>query len=104
MGRLWALTFTPDYVMPLEFCQRGATVDTPFLTVLKTWAPLIVYLVVKDVQCMGSISSARRESNPNFIPLFDQNNLDQNILDLETLSFKMFWKYSSYDVPTLTFR
>ena len=23
--------------MTFEFCQRGATVDTPFLTVLKTW-------------------------------------------------------------------
>ena len=36
MGRLWALTFTPVIVMTFEFCQRGATVDTPFLTVLKT--------------------------------------------------------------------
>ncbi|KAF5945381.1 hypothetical protein HYC85_015609 [Camellia sinensis] len=60
-------------------------VDTPFLTALKTWALLMVYLVGK-----GSISSAMRESNPNFIPLLDQNNLDQKILDLKTLSFKMF--------------
>ena len=37
MGRLWALTLTPVIVMTFEFCQRGATVDTPFLTVLQTW-------------------------------------------------------------------
>ena len=37
MGRLWALTLTPVILMTFEFCQRGATVDTPFLTVLKTW-------------------------------------------------------------------
>ena len=37
VGHLWALTFTPLIVMTFEFCQRGATVDTPFLTVLKAW-------------------------------------------------------------------
>ena len=37
MGRLRALTFAPVIVMTFEFCQRGATVDTLFLTVLKTW-------------------------------------------------------------------
>ena len=65
-------------------------VDTPFLTALKTWALLMVYLVVKDVQRKGSVSLARRDANLDFIHLLDQNNLDQKILDLETLSFKMF--------------
>ena len=73
-----------------EFCQRGATVDTLFLTALKTWAVLMVYLVVKGVQGKGSNSSVMRESNPNFVPLLDQNNVDQKILDLKILSFKMF--------------
>ena len=36
MGRLRALTFTPVFVMTLKFCQRGATVDTPFFSDLKT--------------------------------------------------------------------
>ena len=36
MGRLWVLTFTPVILMTFEFCQRGATVETPFLTNLKT--------------------------------------------------------------------
>ena len=36
MDRLWALAFTPVILMTFKFCQRGATVDTPFLTVLKT--------------------------------------------------------------------
>ncbi|KAF5931795.1 hypothetical protein HYC85_027966 [Camellia sinensis] len=52
MGRLWALTFTPVIVMTFEFCQRGATVDTPFLTVLKTWTspfehPVIIHVCVR---------------------------------------------------------
>mgnify|MGYP003703522329 CR=1 FL=1 len=63
MGRLWALTCTPVIVMTLDFCQRGATVDTPFLTVLKTWALLIVCAVLRDVQVKESVSSARREEN-----------------------------------------
>ncbi|KAF5932592.1 hypothetical protein HYC85_028763 [Camellia sinensis] len=46
MGRLWALTFTPVIVMTFEFCQRGATVDTPFLTVLKTWTSPLEHLVI----------------------------------------------------------
>ncbi|KAF5959267.1 hypothetical protein HYC85_000476 [Camellia sinensis] len=50
MGRLLALTFTPVIVMTFEFRQRGATVDTPFLTALKTWAPLMVYLVEKEAR------------------------------------------------------
>ena len=49
MGRLWALTFTPVIVMTFEFCQRGAPVDTPFLTILKTWTspfehPVIIHV------------------------------------------------------------
>ena len=46
MGRLWALTFTLIIVMTFEFCQRGATVDTPFLTVLKTWTSPLEHLVI----------------------------------------------------------
>ena len=46
MGRLWALTFTPVIVMNFEFCQRGATVDTPFLTVLKTWTSPLEHSVI----------------------------------------------------------
>ena len=46
MGRLWALTFIPVIVMTFEFCQRGATVDTPFLTVLKTWTAPLEHLVI----------------------------------------------------------
>ena len=37
MGCLWALTLTPVILMTFEFYQRGATVDIPFLPVLKTW-------------------------------------------------------------------
>ena len=52
MGRLWALTFTPVIVMTFEFCQRGATLDTPFLTVLMTWTspfehPVIIHVCVR---------------------------------------------------------
>ena len=62
------------------------SVDTPFLTAFKTWTRL---MVLKDTQGKGSISSARRESQiSTSYPFLDQNNLDQNILDLETLSFK----------------
>ena len=51
MGRLWALTLTPVILMTFEFGQRGATVDTPFLTVIKTWRspfehPVIVLVCV----------------------------------------------------------
>ena len=46
MGYLWALTFTPVIVMTSEFCQRGATVDTPFLTVLKTWTSPLEHSVI----------------------------------------------------------
>ena len=49
MGRLWALTFTPVIVMTFEFCQRGATVDTPFLTVLKTWTSPFEHTVIFHV-------------------------------------------------------
>ena len=49
MGRLWALTFTPVNVMTFEFCQRGATVDTPFLTVLKTWTSPFEHTVIFHV-------------------------------------------------------
>ena len=49
MGRLWALTFTPVIVMTFEFCQRGATVDTPFLTVLKTWMSPFEHSVIIHV-------------------------------------------------------
>ena len=49
MGQLWALTFTPVIVMTFEFCQRGATVDTPFLTVLKTWTSPFEHLVIIHV-------------------------------------------------------
>ena len=53
MGRLWALTFTPVIVMTFEFCQRGATVDTPFLTVLKTWTSPLAHSVILFV-CVSS--------------------------------------------------
>ena len=52
MGRLRALTFTPVIFMTFEFCQRGATVDTPFLTGRKTWTSpfehsVIIYVCVR---------------------------------------------------------
>ena len=50
MGRLWALTFTPVIVMTFEFCQRGAIVDTPFLTVLKTWMSPFEHSVIIHVR------------------------------------------------------
>ena len=46
MGRIWALTITPVILMSFEFCQRGATVDTPFLTVLKTWTSPFEHSVI----------------------------------------------------------
>ena len=46
MGRLWALTLTPVILTTFEFCQRGATVDTAFLTVLKTWASPFEHSVI----------------------------------------------------------
>ena len=46
MGRLWALTFTPVIVMTFEFCQRGVTVDAPFLTVLVTWTSTFEHSVL----------------------------------------------------------
>ena len=46
MARLWALTITPVIVMTFEFCQRGATVDTPFLTILKTWTSPLEHSVI----------------------------------------------------------
>ena len=49
IGRLGALTFTPVIVMTFEFCQSGATVDTPFLTVLKTWTSPLEHLVIIHV-------------------------------------------------------
>ena len=49
MGRLQGLTFTPVIVMTFEFCQRGATVDTPFLTVLKTWTSPFEHSVIIHV-------------------------------------------------------
>ncbi|KAF5933508.1 hypothetical protein HYC85_029679 [Camellia sinensis] len=56
MGRLWALTFTPIIVMTFEFCQRGATVDTPFLTVLKTWTSSFEHSVIIHVRVHFEIS------------------------------------------------
>ncbi|GMP49277.1 hypothetical protein CsSME_00016316 [Camellia sinensis var. sinensis] len=65
MGRLWALTFTLVIVMTFEFCQRGATVDTPFLTVLKTWTsplePLVITLVCVRLE-FPEVSVARLAS------------------------------------------
>ena len=49
MGRLWTLTFTPVIVMTFEFCQRGATIDTPFLTILKTWTSPFEHSVIIHV-------------------------------------------------------
>ena len=46
MGHLWALTLTPVIVMTFEFCQRGATVDTQFLTVLKPWTSPFEHSVI----------------------------------------------------------
>ena len=45
-GSSLALTFTPVIFMTFEFCQRGATVDTPFLTDLKTQTSPIERLVM----------------------------------------------------------
>ena len=67
MGRLWALTFTPVIVMTSEFCQRGATVDTPFLTVLKTWtSPLGHPVIIHDCVRLEfpEASAARLVSGP----------------------------------------
>ena len=49
MSRLWALTFTPVIVMTFEVSKRGAIVDTPFLTVLKTWTSPFEHSVIIDV-------------------------------------------------------
>ena len=69
MGRLWALTFTPVIVMTFEFCQRGATVDTPFLTVLKTWTSpfeLSVIILVSVRLELPEVSATRLASgSPN---------------------------------------
>ena len=46
MDRLWVLTFTPVIVITFEFCQREATVDTQFLTVLKTWTSPFEHSVI----------------------------------------------------------
>ena len=73
MGRLWALTITPVIVMTFEFCQRGATVDTPFLTVLKTWTTPFEHSVIIHV-CVRlefpEVSATRPASgSPNFTVL-----------------------------------
>ncbi|GMP68668.1 hypothetical protein CsSME_00028210 [Camellia sinensis var. sinensis] len=65
MGRLWALTLTPVILMTFEFCQRGATVDTAFLTILKTWAsPFEHSVIVLVCVCLEfpEVSAARLAS------------------------------------------
>ena len=48
----------------------------------------MAYLVMKGVQCKGSISSVGRESNPNLTPHF----WTKRYLDLKILSFKTLLK------------
>ena len=48
----------------------SVVVDTPFLTALKTWALLMVYLLEKGVQVKGSVSLTKTETNLNFTPHF----------------------------------
>ena len=73
MGRLWALTFTPVILMTSEFCQRGATVDTPFLTDLETQTSPIEHLVilhnvlVQKFQSLGC-EPCLRTSEPSSVP------------------------------------
>ena len=50
MGRLWALTFSPVIVMTFEFCLSGATVVTPFLTVIKTWKSPLEHSVIIHIR------------------------------------------------------
>ena len=72
MGRLWALTFTPVIVMTFEFCQRGATVDTPFLTVLKTWMSPFEHSVIIHVRVrleFSEVSATRLASRPLDLPV-----------------------------------
>ena len=67
IGRLWGLTFTPVIVMIFEFCQRGATVDTPFLTVLKTWTSPLEHSVIIHVRVrleFPEVSAPRLASRP----------------------------------------
>ena len=60
MGHLWFLTFTPIIMMTFEFCQRGATVGNPYLTVLKTWKSsfehsMIIHAYVRFVFSEASV-------------------------------------------------
>ena len=67
MGRLWALTLTPVIVMTFEFCQRGVTVDTPFLTNLKTWTSSFEHSMIIHVHVrleFSEVSVARLASRP----------------------------------------
>ena len=95
MGRLWALTFTPVIVMTFEFCQRGATVDTPFLTDLKTQTSPIERLVmlhnvlVQKFQSRGC-EPCLRASEPFSMPC----------LGLRTrLGFLCFFSWGEGEVP-----
>ena len=73
MGRLWALTFTLVILMTSEFCQRGATVDTPFLTDLKTQTSPIECLVMLHGVLVQKFQSCGRQpclrpSAPSSVP------------------------------------
>ena len=81
MGRLWALTLTPVIVMTSEFCQRGATVDTPFWTDLKTQTSPIECLVMLHIALVQKSQSRGREPclltpEPSFVPCFSCSNSD----------------------------
>ena len=95
MGRLWALTFTPVIVMTFEFCQRGATVDTPFLTDLKTQTSPIERLVMLHNVLVQKFQSRDREpclrtSEPFSVPC----------LGLRTrLGFLCFFSRGEGEVP-----
>ena len=53
--------------MTFEFCQSGATVDTPFLTVLKTWTSSFEHSMITLV-CVrlefSEVSATRLTSKP----------------------------------------
>ncbi|KAF5932695.1 hypothetical protein HYC85_028866 [Camellia sinensis] len=68
MGRLWALTFTPVIVVTFEFCQRGATVDTPFLTVLKTWTSPLEHLGMPCEASLHITGHGLRPPASDFMP------------------------------------
>ena len=92
------MTFTPVIVMTFEFCQRGATVDTPFLTILKTWTSPLEHSVIIHI-------CARLEFPEPSATRLASGSLDSTVLCLvlhQTLVF-LLWRAGNgfWDIPTL---